>query len=325
MLTMLIVITTFTHTFAQNNAKLNGSGAHSNVGISPIFTDRIPQNNRKTISISHLEIPKTRPNDIITRHLGYSLLYDELHEQAKWVAYELTSAETHKVASRTNKFLPDPQVKTNTANSSDYLRSGYDKGHLAPAGDMSWSSTAMAESFYYSNISPQVPAFNRGIWKRLEALVRMWAIENNAVYVVTGPVLTNGLPTIGPDKVSVSKYFYKVILDYTGPDCNGIGFIMPNARSEYPLQNYAVTIDSVEKITGIDFFSALPDMQEKLIEKSLCIPCWSWRSSKTSNTKTVAFHKTSASDQCKGTTKAGNRCKKRALTRSGYCYLHDKK
>lgn len=325
MLTMLIVITTFTHSFSQSTSiTISGRNAISNEGVFPIFPDGISQNKRKTITISNLEIPKTRPKDIITRHLGYSLLYDELHEQAKWVAYELTSAETHKVASRTNKFLPDPQVKTNTANSSDYLASGYDRGHLAPAGDMSWSSTAMAESFYYSNICPQVPAFNRGIWKRLEALVRTWAIENNAVYVVAGPVLTNGLKTIGPDKVSVPKYFFKVILDYTGPDCNGIGFIMPNARSEYPLQNYAVTIDSVEKITGIDFFSSLPDFQEKLIEKSLCIPCWSWRSTKTSNTKTVAFHKTSASDQCKGTTKAGNRCKKRTLTRSGYCYLHDK-
>lgn len=288
---MLIVITASTHTFAQRTSlTIKGINAVPKEHFLPISSDDIPQSKRKTITISNLEIPKTRPKDIITRHTGYSLLYDESHKQAKWVAYKLTRAETHKVALRTNKFLPDPQVKTNSAHNSDYAGSGYDKGHLAPAGDMSWSSITMAESFYYSNISPQIPAFNRGIWKRLEGLVRKWAIEDNAVYVVTGPVLTNGLPTIGFDKVSVPKYFYKVILDYAGPDSKGIGFIMPNARSGFPLQNYAVTIDSVEKFTGIDFFSALPVEQEKQIEKSLCIPCWSWISTKTSNIKATARH-----------------------------------
>ena len=175
-------------------------------------------------------------------------------------------------------------VKTNSADDHDYEGSGYDRGHLAPAADMGWSTITMAESFYFSNMSPQLPAFNRGIWKRLEELVRSWAIENKAVYVVTGPVLTSNLPSIGPDKVSVPKYFYKVILDYTDPDIKGIGFILPNASSGAPLQNYAVTIDSVEKVTGIDFFPALPDKQEKKIEKTLCIPCWSWSSTTTSQT-----------------------------------------
>ncbi|HEX7411386.1 MAG TPA: DNA/RNA non-specific endonuclease [Bacteroidales bacterium] len=277
MLTILIALATFTLTFAQSEPiTINGKKALPNGRSFPTIGNRIPQNNNKTTTITHLEIPKTLPNDIIIRHAGYSLLYDEHHEQAKWVAYELTSAETHKVAKRTNKFLPDPLVKTNSANDSDYAGSGYDRGHLAPAGDMGWSSVTMAESFYYSNMSPQVPAFNRGIWKRLEELVRTWTIEYNAVYVVTGPVLTKDLSAIGPDEVSVPKYFYKVILDYTGQDIKGIGFILPNAGSGNPLQNYAVTIDSVEKFTGIDFFPALPDLQEEQIENSLCIPCWSW-------------------------------------------------
>jgi endonuclease G len=149
-------------------------------------------------------------------------------------------------------------------------------------------------------------------------LVRTWAVENESVYVVTGPVLTDGLPTIGENKVSVPLYYYKVILDYTEPELKGIGFILPNASSSRPLQDYAVTIDSVESFTGIDFFSELPDAQERLIESTLSLQSWSWKSSKSSNVR----EKKSASEQCKAITKAGARCTNKTLDQSGLCHLH---
>jgi endonuclease G, mitochondrial len=283
----LVVPGTYANLSAQGNPMaLNGAIVHPSQIGSPAFVNPGKQKKKNKTAIVHLEIPKTLPKDIIITHTGYSLLYNELHEQAMWVAYELTSAETHKVVPRTNKFLPDPLVKTLSADDDDYAGSAYDRGHLASAADMGWSAATMAESFYYSNMSPQVPAFNRGIWKRLEELVRTWAVENTAIYVVTGPVLTSGLSSIGPDKVSVPKYFYKVILDYTDPEIKGIGFLMPNEGSGDPLQNFAVTIDSVERYTGIDFFPALPDAKEKQIESSLCIPCWSWKSTSSSENKT---------------------------------------
>jgi len=238
-------------------------------------TNSIPLNNIKATTIYKLEIPKTNSKNIIISHTGYTLLYDETHEQSSWVAYELTNAETNKIYDRTDKFIPDPKVKEGTATDKDYAGSGYDRGHLAPASDMGWSATAMTESFYYSNMSPQTPSFNRGVWKRLEELVRTWAIENNSIYIVTGPVLLAGLNTIGSNKVSVPNYFYKVILDYSEPSIKGIGFIIPNTGSSEPLQQFAVSIDSVEKFTAIDFFPKLADEQEDLIEKTLCIKCWS--------------------------------------------------
>ena len=273
---------------------------------------------QEVTTISRLEIPKTNPKDQIITHTGYSLLYNEACEQASWVAYVLTGEETHKLYNRTDKFIVDPLVNTGSANDNDYKGSGYDRGHLAPAGDMGWSAKTMAESFYYSNMSPQEPSFNRGIWKKLEELVRTWAIENDKLYIVTAPVLTKGLPTIGANKVSVPKYYYKVILDYTEPDIKGIGFIMPNKGINEPLQTYAVTIDSVESLTGIDFFPLLPNDQEKSIESSLCIDCWSWVS-----TKTSGGSKSSTSVQCQGITKAGNRCKNKTSNPSGYCYQHE--
>ena len=119
-------------------------------------------------------------------------------------------------------------ISTGSASLPDYKGSGYDRGHLAPAGDMKWSTTAMSESFYMSNMSPQEPSFNRGIWNRLESQVRRWAIDNGSVYIATGGVLTDGLKTLGSNSVSVPQYYFKVILDYQEPDIKGIGFIIPN-------------------------------------------------------------------------------------------------
>lgn len=270
-----------------------------------VCADSTPVKDAIVYKIPHLEIPKTYGKDKIITHTGYSLLYNENHEQASWVAYELTKKETTKRFKRSNKFITDPLVTTGSANNADYEGSGYDRGHMAPAADMGWSSTALAESFYYSNMSPQNASFNRGIWKSLEELVRAWAIEDGAVSVITGPVLTNGLATIGNDKVSVPKYYYKVILDYTEPVIKGIGFLLPNAGTKQPLQSFAVSIDSVESVTGIDFFPLLPDKQEIFIEKTLSVNAWTWKRTGTASVK----GKASMSVQCSGTTKAGNRCK----------------
>jgi endonuclease G, mitochondrial len=286
-----------------------------------IYADSVPLYNIKAPTLSKLEIPKTNRKDIVITHTGFALLYNEPHEQASWVAYELTKEETNKIFERTDKFITDPKVKKGTANDKDNAGSGYDRGHLAPASDMGWSSTTMAESFYYSNMSPQTPSFNRGVWKKLEELTRTWANENNSVYIVTGPVLTSGLTTIGPNKVSVPNYYYKVILDYTEPSIKGIGFIIPNIGSSEPLQQFAVSIDSVEKYTGSDFFPLLADDQEELIEKTLCIKCWSWKSAKAPSG--TEENKNSTSVQCNGKTKKDDRCKNKTLNASGYCYLHE--
>jgi endonuclease G len=228
-----------------------------------------------TIQIgTHPEFPAVEASETVSTYAGFSLLYDEAHEQARWVAYELTQAETNSEEERSNHFIPDPAISTNTASDEDYARSGYDRGHLAPAGDMGWSKASMQESFYYSNMSPQVPAFNRGIWKKLESCVRNWASEHESIYVVTGPILTDGLTTIGPNKVSVPAYYYKVIVDINKPEMHGIGFIMANEASKSPLSDFAVTIDSVEKVTGLDFFHSIPGPLIEDLERQNCYTCW---------------------------------------------------
>jgi endonuclease G len=214
---------------------------------------------------AQLEIPRFRKNDTITTHLGYSLSYNSRYKQANWVAYLLTKSETNKRYERGEFFAPDPLIPgTNLA--IDYAKSGYDRGHLAPAADMGYSMETMVQSFYYSNMSPQEPRFNRGIWKKLEMQVRNWAVEYDSLYVVTGPIFDSIMPTIGPHRVAVPKAYYKVLLQKRNGEWFGIGFVLPNASLKGDIMLYATSIDKVEEITGIDFFCRLEDKLESIIE-----------------------------------------------------------
>ena len=269
-----------------------------------------------------LELPLMKGNIPVIKHLGYAFQYSEKHEQAFWVGYELTKKETEKAFERTDEFIPDPAVSTGTATVADYAKSGYDRGHLAPAADMGWSQQAMAESFYFSNMSPQEPGFNRGIWKNLEEQVRTWAKAYDSIYVVTGPVLKDGLVQLGPNGVSIPKYYYKVILDNTGDDAKAIGFLMPNQASKEPLEKFAVSVDQVEQETGIDFFNKLPDSRENAFEKEVCIPCWTWTIISSPAPQQTNPQPGAVQTQCKGITKAGARCKRMTGDADGYCYQH---
>jgi endonuclease G len=271
---------------------------------------------------NELELPLMKGNIPIIKHLGYAFQYSEKHEQAFWVGYELTKKETEKAFERTNEFIPDPSVSTGTATVGDYAKSGYDRGHLAPAADMGWSQQAMTESFYFSNMSPQVPGFNRGIWKNLEEQVRTWAKAYDSIYVVTGPVLKDGLVQLGPNGVSIPKYYYKVILDNTGDDAKAIGFLMPNEASKEPLEKFAVSVDQVEQETGIDFFNKLPDSRENAFEKEVCIPCWTWTIISSPAPQQTNPQPGAVQTQCNGITKAGARCKRMTGDADGYCYQH---
>lgn len=219
--------------------------------------------------------PAIRESERIISHTAFALCYDEQAEQAKWVAYRLSAemlgAEKEE---RSDNFRIDKAVETGSATPEDYKKSGYDRGHLCPAGDMAASEKTMSESFLMSNMSPQKPAFNRGIWKKLEEDVRGWARENAEIYVVTAGVLENNCGVIGASRVAVPRYYYKVILDVQRPVYKAIAFILPNEGSSRSVFDYAVSIDSVEKLTYIDFFPALPDKLENQLESEVNAQPW---------------------------------------------------
>lgn len=210
----------------------------------------------------------------IVHHTGYIVSYNESLRLPNWVAYELTRQETQGNAKRSNRFIPDPMIKGTIATNSDYLHSGYDKGHMAPAADMKWSSIAMKESFYFSNICPQHPELNRKKWKDLEDKIRDWAIEDSAIIIICGPIVDKTPKVIGKNKVVIPQQFFKAILSpFTQPP-KAIGFLFTNEQSVSPLSNYAVSVDSIEILTGMDFFSPLPDHIEDSIEAHLNINQW---------------------------------------------------
>lgn len=221
-------------------------------------------------SVDYLPVPS---NDLV-KHTYYTLSYNEKYEQANWVYYSLTDSMVIKGGSeRSNKFKVDKMVSTGSAKSADYTKSGYDRGHLCPAADMDFNPVAMEESFLMSNICPQAPDFNRGIWKELETEVRNWAKKENKLYVVTGPVFNDNKGTIGQEEVLVPGYFFKILYEETDQP-KIIAFVFPNRKSDRPLADFAVTIDEAEKLTGFDFFSQIPDELENKLESRVDLSGW---------------------------------------------------
>ncbi len=221
-------------------------------------------------------LPTSATNNVI-QHTNYSLSYSVKDRQAEWVAYRLNVEELNRSVERSDEFREDPKLRQGAVSGNDYRRSGYDRGHLAPAADMGFSEVAMKESFYMSNISPQKKDFNRGIWKKMEEQVRNWVRKHGNLYIVTGGVLTQPMGTIGEkNKITVPKYFYKVLLDLEEPGVKAIALLFTNERSDAPLSNFVVTIDSVEALTGIDFFPALPDEAENKLESQISLKGWNF-------------------------------------------------
>ena len=212
----------------------------------------------------------------IVHHEGYSLSYSEPHEQAEWVAYELKKSHLSNTNFKRPYFEVDKSVKTKAAHWRSYKNSGYDRGHLCPAGDRKYSQFTHDETFLTSNISPQKHEFNAGVWNRLEQKVRYWANRNDGVFVVTGGILQNNLKTIGDDKVSVPNQFYKIILDNNNGKTKVLAFLLPHKDSKQPLYEFVTSVDTIENLTGIDFFSELNDDIENKIEASSSYKSWSF-------------------------------------------------
>ena len=275
-------------------------------------------------------LPTSTTHEIV-KHTYYTLSFSKKDEQAEWVAYLLTRSMITGQSERTENFRPDPAVPSGSAQLNDYKNSGYDRGHLCPAGDMTFNEQAMSETFYLSNMSPQEPAFNRGIWKNLETLVREWAEEDDSIFVVTGGILKEFKGTIGADRVTVPKSYYKVIYDLTG-EKKMIAFILPNEKGSELLQSYVVTVRDVESQTGIDFFSCLPDSTQNRLESTSDISKWDFNNISTSSSgKSVQYRGTAdttnitpGQKQCAAITRAGTRCKRPAMPGSDYCWQHQK-
>lgn len=219
---------------------------------------------------------KSMPEQILHRK-GYTVSYNKNLKIPNWVAWELSPEKLVERESRTDKFLPDPDLPEHEAvTTNDYKGAGMDRGHMCPAGDNRWHWKAMQESFYMTNICPQNHNLNRGDWKELEEACRKWAQAEGKIYIVCGPILYQQKHrTIGKQhRVTVPEAFFKVILCTTSTPPKAIGFIYKNASGNHPLDSYVNSVDEVERITGIDFFPALPDEVEDKVEATYNLNLW---------------------------------------------------
>jgi len=231
------------------------------------------EGNASNETLKELGFPTGNKGEVLT-YTGFTLCYNETHEQAAWVTYELTGKEVKSNnAERENDFREDPAVSTGSAVPADYKNSGYDRGHLAPAADMKFSKKAMSESFLLSNISPQDKDLNRELWRMLEEKTRDWAVRDKNLIIVTGGILKGNLKKIGKkNQISVPKNYYKILLDYKNN--KAIAFIMPNKECTKEMDYYAVSIDKVEEETGLNFFPKLDSKAEKQVEATFDTKLW---------------------------------------------------
>lgn len=219
----------------------------------------------KTDSKGFHYLPTSTTGQIV-KHNYYTLSYSETHEQPEWVAYKLSSTHVQKNSFKRPYFEVDPKVTTKSAHWRNYKKSGYDRGHLCPAGDRTFNKQAYNETFLTSNISPQEHGFNAGIWNDLEKRVRYWLRKDKEYYVVTGPVFEHTNVTIGKEKIPVPTHFYKIVLKYNSGKPKCIAFLIPHNTKNRNYRDFVVSIDALERKLGIDFFPALEDGLEQKIE-----------------------------------------------------------
>jgi endonuclease G, mitochondrial len=230
----------------------------------------------------HLSLGK--PQGIYERvREGYVMAQDARLKIPIWVQYELSPDELQGAAKRTNDFKPDTSIPSGSrAELDDYSGSGFDRGHMAPAGDMKRSRWVMSESFLLSNISPQVGiGFNRNIWKNLEAAIRGWVEQRGTLTIITGPVFAVdgnrvSYQVIGENYVAVPTHFYKIIVDANSSNnIEALAFMLPNEKlSGQHYRDFLTTIDEIEKATGLDFLSALPANVQETVESRKAQKIW---------------------------------------------------
>lgn len=218
-------------------------------------------------------VPSSNQNQLVI-HDYYMLSYSEPHEQAEWLAYELKKEHLTTNNRKRPYFIEDPKVKSKSAHWRNYKNSGYDRGHLCPAGDRRFSEYAYNETFYTSNIAPQDRAFNAGVWNRLEMQIRQWCKRYGKLNIIVGGVLENDLKEIGSEDVDVPNSFYKLVYKNNGNSIKVLAFLFPNKESNEDLDSFLVPIDELEELTGIDFFHKKSKKWQQNIEQDIAIDGW---------------------------------------------------
>jgi endonuclease G len=212
-------------------------------------------------------------SDTLVRYDAFMVHFNSARGIANCAAYELVCNELNGNAERMGEFMQDPGVK-GCPSPQDYAGCGMDRGHLVPAGDLKWSENAMRQSFLLTNVAPMHKALNEGGWAKLEEKLREWTARDSALLVFTGPVISDGDTTLANGRITVPSAYYKVIVAPCVRPVRAIAFIYPNGHSGGRLSQYTVSVDEVERRTGLDFFPTLPQEEQKRLEAPVNLDAW---------------------------------------------------
>lgn len=224
-------------------------------------------------ALDAVSLPKGTPSQV-KEYTGFTLSFNHKNKTPNYVAWELLKKETDGQTSRTDNFWTDSEI-AGCPSTSDYSRSGYDRGHICPAADQKWSPEAMNDCFVMANMCPQTHALNAGAWATLENKERQWAQRDSAIIIVAGPIYSDSdKETIGQAKVRVPGAFFKAILAPYLPKPRAIAFVYPNMAAPGNMQQYTMSIDDLETLTGLDLFHNLPDDIETEVEATFSFKEW---------------------------------------------------
>lgn len=232
-------------------------------------------------NLTQFALPKLNAGEKVIRHPGFALVYAKAHEQPKWVAHMILPDILKHCEERTELFLQDTSFAEKSVDNGPYAnqkKKVYDRGHMAPAADLRWSPLATNASFYFSNIAPQKTTLNQKLWGDLEDWLRAYVrYYESPLYIITGPVLKNGLDKLvnkeGTASVSIPNDFFKIAVDLKRN--RAVAFLVSqDAKSGDKLEKYLKTIDEVEQVTGIDFFVNLENALEDNLERQQSLELW---------------------------------------------------
>lgn len=211
---------------------------------------------------------------------NYSMLYDTNLKMAYWVAYPLCNFYTHVSAGgrtngwtggRTDDWNWDPSIpQTGQAMLFSGMSNGYDRGHQIPSADRQTNATANRQTFYFTNMTPQVgKGLNQDIWSSLEGAVRGWSSNVDTLYVVTGAMPTTPEYTTvnwtydnNGKRIAIPKYYFKALchLNRRTGQAKTIAFVLNNTKySNNNYMNCAMSVAELEELTGFEFFPQIDE------------------------------------------------------------------
>ena len=295
----------------------------NNVTIEYVVTDQTEERpndnvNANTgydnVSVTGYEIPHLNNQNVYADHyvtmdgvqiLNYALEWDNTKRHANWVAFTFDTTTSADNVKRTDAWSADPKLPTEMqVQESDHKNDGFDRGHLCASEDRVYLKEANKQTFYYSNISPQLNDFNGGFWRKLETRVQTWGRSTadgvyDKVYVTKGGTLNKllknfkgttvdgGTPTTDANGFTIHglacpEYYFMAVLSQKDDVFHAIAFLVPHKEgmTENPssdeLKEYVVSVDKLEEETGIDFFCNLPDVLENEVEAACNLNDWAW-------------------------------------------------